>query len=444
MTARILLLALILPAVAKAQPGRSWHDARVVESAEGLSMEGPFTLCVLHASELAELDEAAAFRQRAARRASTAKASATFEVTYDGFTDEARTAFQAAVDIWSTHVTSEIPIRINAVYADLGPTILGSAGANRIHAGGGLPIARVWYGDALADALRNRDSNPGQPDINAQFSSGFPAFYYGTDGNPGPDEVDFMTVVLHEIGHGLGFFGSASVTGSTGMWGVGSQGYPVVFDRGAEDGGGVAVTNTSVFPNPSVALGDVLQGGSLFFDDAGVRSQNGALPAPLYAPAVWDDGSSFSHWDETTFVGDANALMTPFIARGEAYDSPGALTCALLEDIGWTLGDGCRRAVSSEPAALASGAAPELELAGPNPFASSTTLRLRLAEPQPVRATLHDALGRTVAVLHDGPVAAGALSLRIEGELAPGVYVVRAETETGSAQARIVRAGSGR
>ena len=33
--------------------------------------------------------------------------------------------------------------------------------------------------------------------------------------------------------------------------------------------------------------------------------------------------------------------MTPFLAASEAIHSPGAVTCAILQDLGWRMGDGC-------------------------------------------------------------------------------------------------------
>ena len=66
-----------------------------------------------------------------------------------------------------------------------------------------------------------------------------------------------------------------------------------------------------------------------------------------------------------------------------------------------------------------------LSAARPNPASGRASLSLTLDRPQHVRATLVDALGRTVAVLHDGE-AAGVVSLAVEASgLAPGVYVVR-------------------
>ena len=65
-----------------------------------------------------------------------------------------------------------------------------------------------------------------------------------------------------------------------------------------------------------------------------------------------------------------------------------------------------------------------------NPVRGSATVRFELAEAGRATVALFDALGRRVAVLADGPVAAGAQTATLEaGRLATGVYVLRLQTE---------------
>ena len=64
--------------------------------------------------------------------------------------------------------------------------------------------------------------------------------------------------------------------------------------------------------------------------------------------------------------------------------------------------------------------------AGPNP--SSGAVRVSLSAPEATEAEIavYDALGRRVAVLHDGPAAAG-VAATFDGAAFPaGIYVVRA------------------
>jgi len=69
----------------------------------------------------------------------------------------------------------------------------------------------------------------------------------------------------------------------------------------------------------------------------------------------------------------------------------------------------------------------ELSPPRPNPFRARTTLTLRLAAPQHVTVTVHDALGRRVRTLRDGRMNAGTTRLSFEAKgWAAGTYFVRA------------------
>jgi choice-of-anchor B domain-containing protein len=63
----------------------------------------------------------------------------------------------------------------------------------------------------------------------------------------------------------------------------------------------------------------------------------------------------------------------------------------------------------------------------PNPFSERATVQLTLDVPASVRVEVLDVLGRRVAVLHDGPLAAGPAEPMefVTGDLPVGVYVVR-------------------
>ena len=66
----------------------------------------------------------------------------------------------------------------------------------------------------------------------------------------------------------------------------------------------------------------------------------------------------------------------------------------------------------------------------PNPSATSATLGLELVEASAARVTLHDVLGRQVALVHDGTLAAGRSVLDLDvASLSTGVYVARIELD---------------
>ncbi len=273
--------------------------------------------------------------------------SATFAVTYIGFSPAAEAAFQYAVDIWSQLITSAVTININATWGPLGEGVLGSAGANQYWYYG---PQQYIFPDALVDALVGADQGGGAADIVATFNSNFGDWYLGTDGNPPAGKYDLVSVVLHEIGHGLGFLGLPIVddgaddaecngTAGIGCWLAGPTN-PGIFDIFTEDNLGNALLNQGLFPDNSFQLGNVLTGMNVFFDGTGARAGNGGNPPELYAPGTWDGGSSYAHLDEAVFpAGNPNSLMTPFLASAEAIHNPGLITLGIFSDMGWTVAD---------------------------------------------------------------------------------------------------------
>jgi hypothetical protein len=285
---------------------------------------------------------------RAASTASAAPRTATIQVTYNGFSAQAQAAFQAAVDIWEANITSPKVIHVTANWTPLGSGVLGSAGPATFY----LLSDNHVYPAALAEALCNCEGDVAT-EISANFNSAFSAWYLGTDGNTPSNRYDFMTVVLHELGHGLGFLSSFGVSGTQGGWGFtdGTNIYPLNYDLGEWSAltGGNQLTNTSVYPNPSSALKTQLTDGTVYFGGANVVAANGGARAKLYAPNPWQGGSSNSHFDEAAFppgTPNGNALMTPILNNGEVVHVPGALTLALFKDIGWTTGGGATPSIA--------------------------------------------------------------------------------------------------
>ena len=85
-------------------------------------------------------------------------------------------------------------------------------------------------------------------------------------------------------------------------------------------------------------------------------------------------------------------------------------------------------------------ARPTLRLGGANPFRTETAVEIAARPGEPLRVMLIDALGREVALLHDGPAPAGPLRLGVDGRaLAPGVYRVRLDAEAGRTSLAVVR-----
>lgn len=261
--------------------------------------------------------------------------NAQIEVAYIGFTDEARAAFSHAVNIWSSLLRSDVKIRIRALFAPMSePGVLASAGATSYFRGSVInaQYPDVFYAVSLAEKIASRELNTETEfDIDVRFNSSA-AWFYGLAGSTPSTNYDFVTVAIHELCHGLGFADSFNTTESQGSYGL--SGTPVIYDTFVEDNSGKRLTNKLIYANPSAILRAVLTGNSLFFSaPLTLRHTSGVRPQ-LYAPGTWDSGSSVSHLNELN-TAQADALMTPFVARGEAIHDPGKLTMSMLGDLGW-------------------------------------------------------------------------------------------------------------
>lgn len=140
--------------------------------------------------------------------------------------EQRRIAYQFAADLWGAVLDSDIEVRVGASFQPLTCTatggVLGSAGATQIFRDfDGAPLAGTWYHSALADAIAGAElDDTGDLDINSRFNAnlGTPGcletsgWYYGLDGNTPANRINFLDVVMHEIGHGLGFQGFDSLT----------------------------------------------------------------------------------------------------------------------------------------------------------------------------------------------------------------------------------------
>jgi hypothetical protein len=145
--------------------------------------------------------------------------------------------FLKATEIWSEVINSTVEIKVDSKFdpltCDMNGAVLGSAGSNSVFRNfSNAPFPNTFYSAALADSLAGVDQNPGNADINATFNSEIDngclnnGWYYGLDGATPTGFTALLPVVLHEIGHGLGF--QTFTSGSSGAFLAGS---PSIWDR---------------------------------------------------------------------------------------------------------------------------------------------------------------------------------------------------------------------
>lgn len=133
--------------------------------------------------------------------------------------EQRRIVYQFAADLWGAVLESDEDIRVRAQFTalscDATSGVLGSAGARFIQRNFEGAVPDTWYGEALANAIAGEDLSVGEDEINSNFNAnlGSPGcletsgWYYGLDGNTPAGRINFLDVVMHEIGHGLNFQG---------------------------------------------------------------------------------------------------------------------------------------------------------------------------------------------------------------------------------------------
>lgn len=287
----------------------------------------------------------------------TNRRTSEFNVTYqsacglESWPAEALAAFEYAMSIWETHLESTIPVAIQATWTELDANVLGSAGPTRIAQIPPVGEANTWYTIAQANAMTGQDIKQSagvEYDIQININCDFEDWYFGQDSNPPANLIDFVTVVLHEIGHGIGFIGSMSGDADVGIaeWGFQTSAgavNPIIYDLFTEDGESIPLINENVYSNPSSGLYDALVGefDGVFFDGIDASIVNLGAPVRLYTPFPWQGGSSYSHLDQDTYGDSENALMRPALDRQFSIHTPGPVMCGMLSDMGWPLGENC-------------------------------------------------------------------------------------------------------
>lgn len=251
--------------------------------------------------------------------------AATYNAGYPAPTS-VRTVVDAAVNQWDSVLVTNPggPIVIEVYWSNLGnPSLLGYAGPDGMFYGGGLP-GNSLYPAALANTVLGTDANgPSRPEIQVVLNAELLTanrWYLGTTGTPPGTKIDLYSVVLHEIGHGLGFLGSATIPSGQSSPTLNSP--PYVYDNAAVHNGAPIISA----PDKAAAL--------LSTD---VHTHISAeLTYELFAPSSWSQGSSFSHFDEAAYpAGSPGALMTPMLSSGETARVLDAPVLGLMARTGW-------------------------------------------------------------------------------------------------------------
>ncbi len=314
-----------------------------------------------------------------------------------------REALQVAVDFWAMTLDGNIPIIVEADMPEMGglgdSALLASSGPTTLQRNfPRAPHQNTFFPVALANQLSGNDLNDRDiSEIRISFNAsvdnatvlGSVDWYYGLDAQPGAD-VDFISIALHELGHGLGF--GQLVNSDDGSL---LQDTPTAFD--------MQIFRPGVGGFASMRDAErlaAITSEQLFWIGPAATAAHGASP-PLYAPNPFRGGSSISHWDTRL-----SELMAPFFVG--AVRDPGLLLPA-LEDIGWGLVTAATPLPSVPPTATPTATAVPVASATATPWTQPPRRLVYVSNYDDSTLTVIDAAARrTIATV---PVGAGPLGV---------------------------------
>jgi hypothetical protein len=262
--------------------------------------------------------------------------------------EQRRLVFEHALNLWATTLSSNVPIAVDVTFQALACSntgaVLAATSANSLHFNFlNRPIANTAYVQAQANSLAGRDLNTSDADLEILFNSALngsssclsgKTWYYGLDGQPPSNKIDLLAVILHEIGHGLGF--ATFVDLATGEK---FSGLDDAFMHQLEDH---SLNKTWSQLSDAQRVASAVSASGLHWKGAQVNTTANLTAGVnqghvmMYAPADLNLGSSVVHFSNALAPDE---LMEPFYT-GAKYTL--GLAPAAMKDLGWNLINGAK------------------------------------------------------------------------------------------------------
>ena len=220
-----------------------------------------------------------------------------------------------ALELWSEQLAGSVPIEMWLEFLPLGSGILGASYRTEMFFDN---ETSTWYPSTLWNQLVGYDAT-WDDDIVIVMSSNF-NFYFGLDGKT--SGYDYVTIMLHEVTHGLGFFSTCSPDD-----GYFSYSDPGIYDRMLYEGtAGECLTTLAPYERAALLVSN-----NVYAAGPNLLAANEGNRVKIYAPGTFRPGSSISHWDQT--VNNFQTFMK------YAYTSPlhtfNTRKIGILTDLGW-------------------------------------------------------------------------------------------------------------
>lgn len=283
---------------------------------------------------------------------------------------------------FSISQTIAVNAQFNSLSCNASSGVLGSAGPTYSYSAVEDGVGTV-YPIGLANEHFATDLIPAAEEIQATFNADLGTtgclentpWYYGYDAPPGT-ESSLLSVVLHELMHGMGFLSMLGEDGSApgvhpddGITEIYDPYSKLLYDASQAQ----RLTGLSQTERAAALLND----GNLLWDGAQTNTNLSGLSAgvngsrvQMYAPTVYESGSSVSHFDSAA---TPNEIMEPVYTE---FLPQAGLARYVLGDIGWTLATSGNNAPQWDilpPVSLLTGSSATVTLSASDPDDDSLT-----------------------------------------------------------------------
>ncbi|MDQ3201293.1 MAG: hypothetical protein M3Q94_03880 [Pseudomonadota bacterium] len=279
---------------------------------------------------------------------------------------------------------SNITLRVDFKFHDLGNTgTLGQAGPAGFDVRNG-----VYFAQALFNLLAKNDVNGGAVSLNVEMNTNASVTWFYGASTPPQGQYNWQSVIMHEVGHSMGFFDTVAQNGSY------SNAGPGIFETISTLGVGGSVLSSLDQAGRAQA---VISNNVYWSGQFGLSANNGQA-IKLYSPNPYEEGSNYSHLDPSqTGVG---GLYFPSLPDATFFAGPTKQELGILHDVGWrtspfevqlvnistrvVIGTGDQVGIAgfivrgnNQKRVLIRGIGPSLQVAGVNGALSNPVLELR-------------------------------------------------------------------
>lgn len=214
---------------------------------------------------------------------------------------------------------SGINLRVDFTFRDLGDTgTLGQGGP------AGFDIRNnVYFAQALFNFLARNDVNGGAISLSVEMNTNPSVTWFYGASTPPVGQYSWQSVIMHEVGHSMGFFDTVAKDGSYANAG------PSIFETLATLGvGGQAISMLD-----QAARAQAVISNNIYWSGPFALSANNGQAIKLYSPNPYEEGSNYSHIDPSQ--AGIGGLYYPSLPDATFFAGPTKQELGIFHDVGW-------------------------------------------------------------------------------------------------------------